>query len=222
MRRGWLIAILVPCLLGLVLLGHRGMGSAQAVPTPIGQLGGPVPLTPEERDTPTPGPTSTAATPENGGGSIGCDVAPLPVDEAIARLGQAGPSVPESAPGSSAADTNDAVVTTLRIFVACLNAGDYLRVAAITTPEFFASLVAGTGWTREELPAKLSALHPRDPDLTLRIVRTSVEVDQTGGKATATVTLLDPVSPWLGEADYWARFVQAGGAWLLADLQLVG
>jgi hypothetical protein len=222
MSRSRLLLLLVPCLLALVLLGQSGRGGAQPVPTPIGHLGGPVPLTPEEPvDTPTSAPTPTEATPENGEGSAECTVAPLTLDEAMARVGQ-GEAAAGSAPTTKSAQDSNDQVTTLRAFVACLNAGDYLRIAAITTSEFFARLVAGTGWEADEISSKLSALHPRDPDLFLRIVDIGPVLDQTGGEAALTVVLLDPASPFLGETEYGARFVREGDFWLLADFQVVG
>jgi hypothetical protein len=222
MSRFRLLLLLVPCLFAMLLFGQGGGGGAQPVPTPIGHLGGPVPLTPEEpRDTPTPAPTPTEATPENGEGPAGCTVAPITLDEAMARVGQSEAAAGSAPTTKSAQDSNDQVAT-LRAFVACLNAGDYLRIAAITTPEFFARLVAGTGWEADEISSKLSTLHPRDPDLFLRIVDIGPVLDQTGGEAALTVVLLDPASPFLGETEYGARFVREGDAWLLADFQVVG
>jgi hypothetical protein len=222
MSRFRLLLLLVPCLLALLMVGQSGIGGAQPVPTPIGHLGGPVPLTPEELlDTPTPAPTPTEATPENAEGPAGCTVAPLTPDEAIARIGQVDASAGSAPTFESNPDPNDAAVATLRTFVACLNAGDYLRIAAITTPEFFARLVAGTGWETDEIPTKLSTPHPRDPDLYLRIVEIGSVLDQTGGEAALTVVLLDPASPFLGETEYGARFVREGDAWLQADLKTI-
>jgi hypothetical protein len=222
MSRIRLLSLLVPCLLALIMLGQSGRGGAQAVPTPIGHLGGPVPLTPEEPlDTPTPAPTPTEATPENGEGPAGCTVAPLTLDEAMARIGQGDAAAGSALMSKSAQESNDPVAT-LRTFVACLNAGDYLRIAAITTPEFFARLVVGTGWEADQISSKLSALHPRGPDLSLRIVDIGPVLGQSGGEAALTVVLLDPASPFLGETDYGARFVRTGDAWLLADFQEVG
>jgi hypothetical protein len=214
MRKLWTIALLVPVLL-LLAVGREGFGGAQALPTPVGHLGGPVPLTPDEQqETPTPLPTPTQATPVGETGPAGCDVAPLSLDEAISRLTGSVPSSGSSAPAES-------VEATLATFVACLNAGDYLRMAAITTPEFFAALVAGTGWPEDQLSAKLSALHPRDPDLFLRIVAVGTVVDQSGGDAALTATLIDPATPFLGATEYGARFVHGDSRWLLADLEPV-
>jgi hypothetical protein len=224
MRKLWVVVLLVPVLLGLVIFqyGYGERGGAQALPTPVGQLGGPVPLTPEEpQQTATPQPTPTEATPETAAGPATCDVAPISLDEAMARIVGAVESG-GNAPTGNPSETAGKVETTLRTFVACLNAGDYLRVGAITTPRFFAAIIAGTGWPADQLPAKLSALHPRDPDLFLQIKSISPAVDQTGGEVALTVTLVDPASPFLGETDYGARFVQNGGGWLLADLKIVG
>jgi hypothetical protein len=222
MSRFRLLLLLVPCLLTLVLLGQSGRGGAQPVPTPIGHLGGPVPLTPEEPvDTPTPAPTPTEATSENGEGPAGCTVAPLTLDEALARVGQSDAAAGSAPTSASAWNSNDPE-STLRAFVACLNAGDYLRIAAITTPKFFARLIEGAGWKTNEVPSMLAALHPRGPDLFFQIVSVGPVVDQTGGEAALTVVLLDPASPFLGETEYGARFVREGDAWLLADFQLVG
>jgi hypothetical protein len=224
MRTLWVIVLIVPVLLGLVIFqyGYGGRGGAQALPTPVGQLGGPVPLTPEEpQQTSTPQPTPTEATPATAAGLAACDVAPISLDEAMARI----VGVVESAgsvPNGNQSKSVGKVETTLRAFVACLNAGDYLRVGALTTPGFFAALIAGTGWPADQLPAKLSALHPRDPDLFLQIKSIGPAVDQSGGEVALTVTLVDPASPFLGETEYGARFVQDGSGWLLADLKIVG
>jgi len=222
MKRSWLIVLLAPCLLGFVMFGRGAESHAQPQQTPVGQLGGPVPLTPEQADeTPTPAPTPTEATPTSASGTAQCDVAPLSIDEAIARL-QGGVVTSGSAPnGQASVDRDEAVVGTLRTFVACLNAGDFLRIGAITTPKFFATLVAGTGWTPDDLPAKLSALHPREPDLSLQIVSFGPVLDQQGGEVAITVALLDPATPFLGKTEFGARFVQENGVWLLADLKAV-
>jgi hypothetical protein len=221
MKRSWVIVLLAPCLLGLVLFGDGAKGGAQPAPTPIGQLGGPVPLTPEEhQETPTPAPTPTEATPENETGAAQCTVEPLTIDEAMARL-QGGGASAGSAPNTQSSADSEESVTTLRTFVACLNAGDYLRIGAITTPKFFATLVSGTGWPPNELPAKLRSLHPRESDLYLQIVETGPVLDQAGGDVAVTIVLLDPATPFLGKTEFGARFAQEGGVWLLADLKMV-
>jgi hypothetical protein len=87
MRKLWVVVLLVPVLLGLAKFQNEVRGGAQALPTPVGQLGGPVPLTPEEpQPTSTPLPTPTEATPATNAGLAGCDVAPISLDEAMARI----------------------------------------------------------------------------------------------------------------------------------------
>src|SRR4051794_37337435 len=89
MRTLWVIVLIVPVLLGLVIFqyGYGGRGGAQALPTPVGQLGGPVPLTPDEpQQTSTPQPTPTEVTPATAAGLAACDVAPISLDEAMARI----------------------------------------------------------------------------------------------------------------------------------------
>src|SRR3954452_15679413 len=162
MKKLCTIALLVPIVL-TILLGREGFGGAQELPTPVAHLGGPVPLTPEEpQATSTPLPTPTQATPAGDTGAARCDVAPITLDEALTRV-TGGAASAENASNDNSSDQIEPAESTLATFVACLNAGDYLRLAAVTTPEFFAALVAGTGWPEDQLPAKLSALHPRDP-----------------------------------------------------------
>jgi hypothetical protein len=227
-KRTLIAVVLVSCLLGLVMLGLSAAGGAQEVPTPVGQLGGPVSLTPpaEQETPPTPSPTSDASPESTVSGPEGCAIAPLPLDVVVAQLngGAAAETSPESAPTGSpvASETTEAVSAALDIFVACVNAGDYLRIAAITTPAFFGEIVTGSGWETDELEANLSALHPRDPAQYMQILANGPVLMLSDSLATETVVLLEPASPLLGQVEAGVTFERVGDQWLVAGVTPVG
>jgi hypothetical protein len=225
MRRSWLISSVAVFLLSFALIALNRVGGAQPVQTPVGQLGGPVSLTPGEQQ-PTPNPTpSEEATPEgNPLGPEGCTVAPLPLETAIGLLNGSAERQEDS--GSAATPSADAdaevISTTFDIFVACVNGGDYLRIAAITSTEFFQEIVTGTGWQRGEIEPKLSSLHPREPDHYLQVLAHGPVLTPADNLATEVVQLLDPASPYFGQFEIGVTYELVNGQWLVGSVSPVG
>jgi hypothetical protein len=148
----------------------------------------------------------------------------LPIDLAIARLngtaesgGNAG-----SASTPSPGESTEAISTAFDIFVACVNGGDYLRIAAITTTDYFGEIIAGTGWDPGEVETQLSSLHPRDPEEYLQVLTNGPVLMLSDSLATETVVLLDPASPFLGQLEVGVTFERVDGQWMVAGLKPVG
>jgi hypothetical protein len=221
-----MMLMLVPCLVGLAMLGLSASGGAQQAPTPVGQLGGPVSLTPQNSQETPPAPTPTGeATPAgNPLGPEGCTVAPLPLDLAIARLNGTAESDGNAGSASmpSTGESTEAISTAFDIFIACVNGGDYLRIAAITTTDYFGEIIAGTGWDPGEIEAKLSSLHPRDPEEYLQVLTNGPVLMLSDSLATETVVLLEPASPLLGQLEVGVTFELVDGQWLVSGMQPVG
>jgi len=123
------------------------------LPTPRGQLGGPMPIgqdtaiaPPMLQATPDAEVTAEAPNPEE------CTVEPRLVDEILTLLGEATPEA--SAPDSAATplsgepvseDLEEAVTDTAREYIACSNADDYLRLFALMSDRFLAQTLTEAG-----------------------------------------------------------------------------
>jgi hypothetical protein len=103
-----------------------------------------------------------------------------------------------------------------------VNGGDYLRIAAITTTDYCGQIIAGTGWDPGEIEAKLSSLHPRDPEEYLQVLTNGPVLMLSDSLATETVVLLEPASPLLGQLEVGVTFELVDGQWLVAGLTPVG
>jgi hypothetical protein len=219
MRRTLVLAAIVLCLLSLMHLARAG--SAQQAPTPVGQLGGPMSLTPQaQQNTPNPTPSEDATPDDNSLGPEGCTVAPLPLETAVALLRGTAVRVDDAGNASTplAGASLEAVSTAFDVFVACVNGGDYLRSAAITTPEFFQQIVSGTGWDRSEVESNLGSLHPRDPEQYLQVLAHGPVLTPSENLATEIVQLLDPASPYFGHFEVGVTYELVNGQWLVADV----
>ena len=225
MKRTWVMVAAAVCLLSFTSFVLKDMSGAQQVPTPVGHLGGPVSLTPQEsQETPPPTPSEEATPGGNAFGPEGCTVAPLPLETAVGLL--RGTTIrsddPVSASTPATGESTEAISTAFDIFVACLNGGDYLRIASITTTEFFQKFVSGTGWGLDEIETNLGSLHPREPNQYLQILAHGPVLTPAETLATEVVLLLDPASPFLGQFELGVTYELVGGQWLVAGMDPVG
>jgi hypothetical protein len=153
-------------------------------------------------------------------GPEGCTVAPLPLETAVALLRGTAVRVEDSGSASTPApgESTEAISTAFDIFVACVNGGDYLRIAAITTPEFFQTIVSGTGWDLSEVETNLSSLHPRAPEQYLQVLAHGPVLMPADNLATEVVVLLEPASPLLGQTEVGVTYERVNGQWLVAGV----
>ncbi|MGH2531472.1 MAG: hypothetical protein ACRDJW_04105 [Thermomicrobiales bacterium] len=199
----------------------------QTLPTPEGQLGGPMPLPtqgqPGNLPSPTtpPTPTIESATPAAGvPHPAACRVAARSIEELIVLAHSDVPPPPSDDGGVPAdAATADGVLATAHELVACLNAGDQLRVAALLTDDYLARLLADTGWAPDEVLSILGPLLPRAPERWIAVAAVTDACALPDGGAVATVVLFDPERFPLGTTSRH-RFVFAhdGDRWLVDDV----
>jgi hypothetical protein len=224
MKRSWVLVAATVCLLTFTMFVLKNVSGAQQAPTPVGHLGGPVSLTPQEQQvTPAPTPSEEATPDGDAFGPEGCTVAPLPLETAVGLLNE---TVERQVDRESAATpfvepTADTISSTFDVFVACVNGGDYLRIAAITTTEYFQEIITGTGWGPGEIEAKLSSLHPRDPAEYLQVLTNAPVLMVTDNLATEVVQMLDPASPYLGQFEVGVTYELVAGRWLVAGMEPV-
>ncbi len=227
--------MLVSLVLLAITLGSIGSSVAdQAVPTPRGQLGGPAPLatattlptTPLPTPSPTPEETATPAAspaapdvprPEE------CTVEPRSRDE-VERLVKQQAGTPRSlAPGESLLPdpvTTAAIRQAVRLYIACLNAGDLLRAAALSTDAHAAELLAtGAGTPASE--AAFGTPMPRPEPEWIAIVAIEDIFLHGEDQASAIVVLDEPTA--LGARSfvrYHVRFAKDAERWLIDAVQL--
>lgn len=198
---------LPPVLLILLAVTLAGIGSTvarQAVPTPRGQLGGPAPLTTEPPPTlpaasPTPEETATPSAtppPQDVPRPEECTVEPRSPDE-IAHLAERLSGTPRSFDHAAGLIPDPVTVTeirhTIRMYVACLNAGDLLRAAALSTDPHAAELFVPSGETREELAAGATPV-PKPEAAWIAIVSIEDVFLQSEHQASAIVILDEPAA----------------------------
>jgi hypothetical protein len=225
MRRVTLAVAAIAAVVVLVTAARSiGTSAGQVVPTPKGQLGGAPPLATQPPaptpPTPTPEPTATptpAASPNAGEDT--CDVAPRPPDD-LARLAAS----PVAASGSSgwtggtSADpaTFAAIEATIRDYVACLNAGDVARLAALATDRYARQLLAEFGIDAGDVPASIATVTPRPPSQRVRLVAITDVVVAADGTVGATVSLDGPTAIGTrSEQAFLFRFVRGVDRWLI-------
>jgi len=193
--------LVVPALGLAVAAGAAGGGSVVAQPaTPVGEMVAAGECTTEPRPAgffeqlaATPG--ATPSTP----------------------VGQAGSPTPFAMPQGQPADqaTVDAVTETERQVVACLNAGDYLRVYALYSDNY----------VRQNVPAETIGALPATPvpapettQLVLQAVREVVLLPD--GRAAALIDLTGPQAGGAVTTTY-AVFAQVDGRWLIDEETVV-
>jgi hypothetical protein len=200
MRR---LTIVILVLLVVTLAGIGPSLARQAVPTPRGQLGGPAPLATEPPPTPptvspTPAETGTpAATPasQDMPRPDECTVEPRSLDE-IAQLAGHLAGTPRSVERTDGLTpdpvTVGAIRQTIREYIACLNAGDLLRAAALSTDPHAVELIATSGET-PGLAARATPM-PRPEAEWIAIVAIEDVFLQTERQASAIVVLDEPTA----------------------------
>jgi hypothetical protein len=225
MRRVTLAVAAIAAVAVLVAAARSiGTSAGQVVPTPKGQLGGapslatqpPAPTPP----TPTPEPTATAtpaASPS--AGEDACDVAPRPLDE-LAQLAASPVAAPEPARwiGGTGADpaTFAAIEATVRDYVACLNAGDVPRLAALATDRYARQLLAETGTDAGRVPSAVATVTPRPPAQRVRLIAVTEVIAAADGAVYATVILDGPTAIGTrSEQAFSFRFVRGDDRWLI-------
>jgi hypothetical protein len=224
-----------------VAAGSGGSAARQVVPTPEGQLGGPAPLateplspalptpTPESTATPTPTPTASAAATaspvaEDATDPEWCQVAPRSLAEVLALAetppAAATPGGLNLESGVSADEATIAAVTaTLREYVACLNAGDYLRLAALSTDAHLRILIAAVADDPAALRDLLATPQPRPRAAWVRIVSVDAIRALTDGRVAATVVLEGPTAVAArSEQRFTFVFAASGEHWLIDDV----
>ena len=156
-----------------------------------------------------------------------CTVAPRSVDDLAALLATpaAGPdaaaaatqiAIPLGQPADAA--TVEGVTRTVRETFACFNAGDFLRVLALTTDDFVRWEQAQGFLTAETLPfleAPPVVVPPEQRAGYLAITDVAVLPD---GRVGAFVVEVDPVLPSEGAETDYLIFEQAGDRWLLDEV----
>lgn len=219
------IAILVPLVAGIVVVATETATRAQPVlPTPKGQLGGPVPLEtpapPGQPPSPTPPPTPTpeAATPAAGAPHpADCRIVARPVEELIELANDDAPPPPPAKGGAPAdAATAGEIYATVHELIACLNAGDQLRAAALLTDDCLTRLLADAGWEPSQVLSILGPLYPRPPERWIALTEVADVQLLPDGRAVATVVLFDPERFTLGGTTaYRVVFQHVADRWLV-------
>lgn len=231
MRR---LALLIPIILAVALVAAGGSAARQVAPTPCGQLGGPAPLATEPPPTPMP---TVSATPDATGSPEAsptvpsdvpqpeeCTVEPRSIDELLALTTQ-----PAGTPrGTSREDgfepdpiTVTAIRTTIRSYIACVNADDLPRIAALSTDAHAAELVAALGNTPEEQATALATPMVRTERELTGIVAVEDILLHDQREASAVVVLDEQTG--LGIRDlrrYHFFFVKVDDRWLVDAIQL--
>ncbi len=200
MRRLTLVIIV---LLAVTLAGIGPSVARQAVPTPRGQLGGPAPLATEPPPTPppvspTPAETGTPAAtpaPQDVPRPDECTVEPRSLDE-IAQLASRLAGTPRSFEGTDGLTPDPVTVAairqTIREYVACLNAGDRLRAAALSTDPHAVELIAASDETSG--PAAHGTPIPKPEAEWIAIVAIEDVFLRTERQASAIVVLDEPTA----------------------------
>lgn len=201
MRR---LTIVILVLLVVTLASIGPSVARQAVPTPRGQLGGPAPLATEPPLTPptispTPAETGTPAAtpaPQDVPRPDECTVEPRSLDE-IAQLAGRLAGTPRSVERTDGLMpdlvTVAAIRQTIREYVACLNAGDLLRAAALSTDPHAVELIAASDEIPEG-PATRATPMPRPEAEWIAIVAIEDVFLQSERQASAMVILDEPTA----------------------------
>jgi hypothetical protein len=200
-------------------------GAQQTLPTPEGQLGGPMPLPPQGQPGQLPSPTPPAtptpepATPEAGAPHpSGCRVVARPLQELVLLAQSDSLPPPPSADGGVPDDaaTVEGVTSTMQELIACLNAGDQLRAAALLTDDCLARLLVESGWDQDEVMSVLGLLLPRAPERWISVTEVSDVLTLPDDRAAANVVLFDPERLTLGATTmHRVVFQSQDGEWLI-------
>jgi hypothetical protein len=212
----------------IVVVTGPSTGAQDVLPTPKGQLGGPEPLVtfapPGQQPSPTPPapPTSTPATPVAGEPHPAeCRVDARPIEDLILLADADAPPASPSTDGGIVADaaTAGSVYATTHELVACLNAGDQLRAAALLTDDCLTRLLADTGWESGEIMSIIGPLLPRLPERWIQLTAVTDIQIVLDGRVSATVVLFDPERITLGPTStHRVVFMLNSNRWLIDDI----
>ena len=188
------------------------------VPLATLMLAGPASAYQDEND----GTNPRVVTPEE------CVTDPRPADQIAGLLGLAGegvtpPALPTiTAPLGQNMDSEQSVSVkeAAREILACFNAGDIARAAALMTDNG----VIRTYWQLTETPElrgtaqeRIATASPRPEPGQIRLVTVTDISQLPDGRATAFVVINDPAAPQLGPETLLFYFVIKDGKWLLDD-----
>ena len=188
------------------------------VPLATLMLAGPASAYQDEND----GTNPRVVTPEE------CVTDPRPADQIAGLLGLAGEGVPPpalptiTAPLGQNMDSEQSVSVkeAAREILACFNAGDIARAAALMTDNG----VIRTYWQLTETPElrgtaqeRIATASPRPEPGQIRLVTVTDISQLPDGRATAFVVINDPAAPQLGPETLLFYFVNKDGKWLLDD-----
>jgi hypothetical protein len=213
----------------VVVIAGPAIRAEQVLPTPQGQLGGPEPLAtqapPGQLPSPTPPPTPTPApaTPMAGiPNPADCRVEARPIEDLVILANSDLPPAPPSTDGGIAADptTTEDVTATVHELIACLNAGDQLRAAALLTDDYLARLLAETGWQSSEVMSILAPLLPRLPERWMHLTSVTDVLVLPDGHTSTEVALFDPERfPLGGTTRHRFVFKKDADRWLVDAVQ---
>ncbi len=202
-----LAPVILACTVVVVLLLSPRLARSQepplALPTPKGQLGGPLPVGQEEAPLP-----AAAASPEatrDVPAPTECQVEPRSIDgiqdllDATAGTPVASPAATADTPGTGEPAPDDViagVAATSREFIACINAGDYLRLFALMSDSYLPRYLREQDLDSPDILALLAgqpqALDPADQTEIVSVHDVLIYPD---GHVSAVVTGDDPSSP---------------------------
>ena len=163
-----------------------------------------------------------------------CRVEPRPAEEVSALLGLAEGEEGEATPAAAQtpvpappwvaadAETATAVEETTREWLACVNADDNLRIAALMTDgaivRFFGGALA-EGEAVEGARANLAGTpSPRAEEALVRLVAVSDVSRLEDGRVAALALINEPVLPPRGQETLLLIFAQSGDRWLIDDV----
>ena len=209
MRRLWvLVSVLALVVVGAGLVSGRVAAQEDQTASPAAEPG---PVPPEE-----------------------CGVEPRPAEEVFALLGlaegAAGAATPSAArtpvpappwPGADA-ETAEAVTTTIRQWLACINADDNFRIAALMTDgaivRFFGGALAADEANEGARTNLAGTPAPRAEEAHVHLVAVTDVSRLDDGRVAALALINEPVLPPRGQETLLLTFVQVGDRWLIDDI----
>lgn len=157
-----------------------------------------------------------------------CQVEPRTVDELVSLLGPAdgAPADADAAPAAqndipvplgdrADPETTAAIEQTSRELLACINAGDFLRLSALFTDTAVGPALGPAPEDPAGLERAPEPLAPEEQTRLIAITDTSLLAD---GRAAAFVVLNDPLTPPGGPETLLLTFAQQGDRWLVDGL----
>ena len=163
-----------------------------------------------------------------------CGVEPRPAEEVFALLGLAEGAAGEATPSAArtpvpappwpaaSAETAAAVTATIRQWLACINADDNFRIAALMTDGAIVRFFGGALAEDEAVEGARANLAgtpaPRAEEAHVRLEAVSDVSLLADGRVAALALINEPVLPPRGRETLLLTFVQAGDRWLIDDI----